>query len=63
MTVYESDSSLEFEPHNLECFVGEEVDIVDDNTEPTQMQDHPKDQGKELIEINLTEEGKKAQPI
>lgn len=51
------------EPHNLECFVGEEADNRDDYVEPIQLQDLPKDQGEELIEINVTEQGKEAWPI
>lgn len=38
-------------------------EIANDNSKLAQLQDHPKDQGRELIEINLTKEGNEAQPI
>lgn len=41
---------------------GEEAKIADVHPEPIQLQDCPKDQ-EELIEFNLTEEKKEAQPI
>lgn len=37
--------------------------MADIDPEPEQMQHPLKDQGKELIEVNLTEEGRKAQPL
>lgn len=52
-----------FDPQDFECFAVEDVVIVDDHSEPTNLQDRPKYQGEELIEVNLVEEGKEAQLI
>lgn len=37
--------------------------MVDANVELEEMQDRPKDQEEELIEVNLAKEGRSAQPV
>lgn len=41
----------------------EEAEIADICIEPAQLQDCPKDQGEELVQFNIAEEGKEAQPV
>lgn len=48
-------------PHEHECHeVGEESIVTDVHIEPAQLKDRPKDQSKELIEVNLAIEEKEA---
>lgn len=63
MTIFGIRSFTGFEPHNLECFVGEEADIKDGNIKSAQLKYHLMDQGKELVEINLVDEGREGQPV
>lgn len=49
-----------FEPQDFKCFASEKVEIADDHVAFIQLQDLPIDKGKELIEINLREEGNEA---
>lgn len=51
---------LQGEPEEFKYFVSEDAEIIDDHSGPVQSQDRPKSQDEELIEINLTEEGKEA---
>lgn len=55
----ESDPLLWSELQIFECSVSQEAEIGDDHVEPAQLQYRRKDQGDDLIEINLTEEGEK----
>lgn len=60
MTVYEVRPLFRV-PHTSECFAREKGnDLIDRHD---LLQDHPKDQGEELAEINLTDEGEEAQPV
>lgn len=54
-----SDPSLRSKPHRFKCFKGEEV-IEDGHTEPMQPQDPLKNNGEELVEINLAHVRKEA---
>lgn len=62
MTVCGVRSSPRIWAQDFECFVGEEVEMQMIMVEHAQLQDHLKDQGEELFNINLAEEGKEAQP-
>lgn len=55
-TIYKVRSYLGAKPYNPEPFANEEPDITDDHVEHVQLQDHPKGQGQELINISLVEE-------
>lgn len=49
--------SLGSKPQQFEWFqTGEEAIIANIHPEPTQLQDHPKDQGEKLVEFGLAEE-------
>lgn len=61
--VYGADLFLGSRSREHECFeVGEEVVVPGVHLGPKQLQDCPKDQYEELIEVNLGVEGKEAQP-
>lgn len=56
--------SLGYEPHNIECFTGEEVETEDGHAELKKPeQDKQKDQGKKLAQINLAIRKREPQPI
>lgn len=57
-----SSPSLRFELHNYECFAGGGANDDDHPAEPTLSQDCPKDQGEELIEVNLANDREESQP-
>lgn len=58
-----SGSSLGLSPISLNVCLGEEADVDDNHAKPKQRQDRPKNQGKELLEINLATRGEEPWPI
>lgn len=61
VTTYRARSFTRVWTPEFECLeAGGEAILADFHLEPLQLQDHPKDQGEEAIEFNLTEDGKKA---
>lgn len=55
--------SLGSEPQDHECLEAYKDVMVDGDPESEHVQDHLKDQGAKLIEMNLVKEGKRAQPV
>lgn len=57
------DSSQESGPLDISCFVKERDNKEDNQVEPKQLQDKPKDQGENLIEVNFAALEEEVRPV
>lgn len=62
MMIYGSNPFLRSEPHNFECFIGEEAN-ADKTMTACSITRPSKGPRSELIKINLGDEGREAQPV